>query len=990
MVIIDAHSHDWDADSRYVIGWDAARIQDPMDVRITGDSIFAVVDHATGDNWLINRGGLVLDTSELDPGLEILSATLYIHCGNKYATASGSLVLADANAVALPADVHAFADLVGLTEITRKIHSDIAVDEYTAIAIPASVIQKGSLTHIGIYFSADFDDDDGIVPSGKVYGFGILAQESLHPPYLEINLAPTPAVITKFATDVGIDHATLNGEILDVGAEDCDQRGFDYKKYGEEEWQSWVESDSYEPGEFSHQITDLEPSYYLFRAKAHNPEGWGYGLTYYFSTTSLPTVITLAASGIGENLATLNGEIGYLGDAESCDKWGFDYKKDGDEDWTHEYVEDDGFGLGTFSWEGYFERNTKYYFRAKAHNQHGWGYGSVLSFSTLPPLPYPPQVTTQDSTNITINSATGNGAIVDTGGETIKCDRRGFEWGTTKGVYPNEVLDSGSYGADAFSKGMTSLPSGTWIYHRAKARNDGGWGYGGEVAFVTLIDKTVAEDWPLRMIKDAVTKEVVILKSVTKDWPLRLVKDAVTKEEVTLKEVTKDWPFRLPWDDIGIEISGGEGGDGEIRDEDLDAACVPKEIGLSLEMLLNESWRLVITLPADGLCNQYFLGRREFWLRKRGALVNKFKIVNRKDIRRGFPYVRCEALQIVDWLAEELISGIYSATGKTVTQIFTDLLAYQELTPAITLGGVDAGLDKTLTLDIKWMYVIEAIQRIRDIVGGYLYVDVERSLWLKEDIGDDVGQQIRYRKNLRGIEKDTDYTTHCTKLYALGSGEGVDQVTLEDVTVTSEEAIKSQDVPYGYLTLGGKYSCYEGFTGAGNNPPLHITVWKGLDDDTANWKQHTDQILRCLIGAFDPGATYTLNYNHAAYIKSDTIDAYGIISRPFADKETDNAVTLLIEARSIMDVAKIPTIIYSIEAVNLEEKLTFEELGLGDKINIIDEEFGINVKAMVTRIYFPDFKHLENITIDTCTRSKDITDMLKKLEFTDHAFKYHG
>jgi len=95
-----------------------------------------------------------------------------------------------------------------------------------------------------------------------------------------------------------------------------------------------------------------------------------------------------------------------------------------------------------------------------------------------------PTVTTSAATSVEATTATGNGNITDTGGEN--CDERGFDWDIDSGApYTNSATDLGSFPAGAYTKSITSLPSGTTIYYRAKAHNSAGWGYGGELTFLT-------------------------------------------------------------------------------------------------------------------------------------------------------------------------------------------------------------------------------------------------------------------------------------------------------------------------------------------------------------------------------------------------------------------------------------------------------------------------------------------------------------------------
>jgi hypothetical protein len=99
--------------------------------------------------------------------------------------------------------------------------------------------------------------------------------------------AATPSVITSAATEVTSTEATLNGNITDVGAENADERGFDWGTSPGSYPNSWTETGSFGTGTFSHQITGLDPfTTYYFRAKAHNSAGWAYGeeLSFYAIT----------------------------------------------------------------------------------------------------------------------------------------------------------------------------------------------------------------------------------------------------------------------------------------------------------------------------------------------------------------------------------------------------------------------------------------------------------------------------------------------------------------------------------------------------------------------------------------------------------------------------------------------------------------------------------------------------------------------------------
>lgn len=80
--------------------------------------------------------------------------------------------------------------------------------------------------------------------------------------------------------------------------------------------------------------------------------------------------------------ATLNGTITNTG-GENCDERGFDWDIDSGEPYTNEWTETNSYGAEAFDHQvtGLPEGVT-IYFRAKAHNSVGWGYGGELSFET--------------------------------------------------------------------------------------------------------------------------------------------------------------------------------------------------------------------------------------------------------------------------------------------------------------------------------------------------------------------------------------------------------------------------------------------------------------------------------------------------------------------------------------------------------------------------------------------------------------------------------
>jgi len=209
--------------------------------------------------------------------------------------------------------------------------------------------------------------------------------------YVEVDYTPpgdAPTVTTSAATSITTSTAALNGNITDVGAENCDERGFDWGTTPGNYSDSWTETGSFATGTFSHQITGLSPNTtYYFRAKAHNSVGWGQGSELSFTTNAATPAVTNngGACDVDYDSARLRGEVTDAG---------------GEDPTVHIYWGDNDGGTATSSWDhdenlgtkgtGSFEKtieslthDTTYYYRCRAVNSGGEGWAtSTTSFTT--------------------------------------------------------------------------------------------------------------------------------------------------------------------------------------------------------------------------------------------------------------------------------------------------------------------------------------------------------------------------------------------------------------------------------------------------------------------------------------------------------------------------------------------------------------------------------------------------------------------------------
>lgn len=199
-------------------------------------------------------------------------------------------------------------------------------------------------------------------------------------------------------------------------------------------------------------------------------------------------------------------------------------------------------------------------------------------------------------------------------------------------------------------------------------------------------------------------------------------------------------------------------------------------------------------------------------------------------------------------LGEEVIESYDTGSGgKAVSAIIDDLLAFQRKSTKITKGTITAS--GTRGLSIVNRSILSALLQLQEAVGGYMYVDTNRVLQWPTSIGEDKGQQIRYRKNLVGIERDIDYGGYCTKLHPQSSDE-----SLSDIIKASVLVDKDSDASYGYLTLKETYAAYKDWSGVGNALPGNVEVW---EKDSVYWESPFT-----ITGGHDGwGATYAQAYD---------------------------------------------------------------------------------------------------------------------------------
>jgi hypothetical protein len=135
-----------------------------------------------------------------------------------------------------------------------------------------------------------------------------------------------------------------------------------------------------------------------------------------------------------------------------------------------------------------------------------------------------PTVTTDAATAVVCTSATLNGSIDNTGGDTVT--KQGFVWDTATHAEPtsvtapaasayasNDIHTAASYAVGDYTHDLAGLTEGDTYYARFVAYNSGGYKYGGEIEFTCWSDPIIA----VAAAQDITTTTATLQSNITDD-----------------------------------------------------------------------------------------------------------------------------------------------------------------------------------------------------------------------------------------------------------------------------------------------------------------------------------------------------------------------------------------------------------------------------------------------------------------------------------------
>ena len=287
---------------------------------------------------------------------------------------------------------------------------------------------------------------------------------------------------------------------------------------------------------------------------------------------------------------------------------------------------------------------------------------------------------------------------------------------------------------------------------------------------------------------------------------------------------------------------------------------------------LNQIYSLSFTLPYEDVKNKYCLPRHYVRYGDDGQLY-RIKSPKVNDSSVGTITYECE--HVITTLCDDIMFGSFTYGGKGVpTKTTINWLLSQQKTKNWKLGTCAF----TRYFEYNWEQenLLNALYSIpREFVDAYMWdfdtISYPWTINLKLiDKSAAPEYYLRARSNILASGTSADYANICTRIYPLGYGEGVNQLTIKEATITN--AVKA--------TIDGK------------EVNVNATV----------------------------SETSTTKYGNT-FIQSPQsyIDKYGIVEKVLVDRRFEQANTLFGYAKSMLDVYQEPTMSRSFDVTDLHQ-----------------------------------------------------------------------
>jgi phage minor structural protein len=213
-------------------------------------------------------------------------------------------------------------------------------------------------------------------------------------------------------------------------------------------------------------------------------------------------------------------------------------------------------------------------------------------------------------------------------------------------------------------------------------------------------------------------------------------------------------------------------------------AILENAFNIGYEKKLNELWTAFFSLPADDPKNVYCKPLAYAELFDQGERVELFRITPALLEKTDAEVNTYQCEHVLATLIDDVLFQYHEIGG---TGIFTTTAINYVLSKQTVTRWELGQNDFTRQFLYKWENenLLGSLFSIpKPFLEDYQWTwDTTVYPWVINlvQISDQVQSYVRYRKNMQSIRREIDPTELCTRLYCLGYGEGVNQLTIKEV-----------------------------------------------------------------------------------------------------------------------------------------------------------------------------------------------------------------
>ncbi|MFT9496599.1 phage tail protein [Anaerosolibacter sp.] len=223
----------------------------------------------------------------------------------------------------------------------------------------------------------------------------------------------------------------------------------------------------------------------------------------------------------------------------------------------------------------------------------------------------------------------------------------------------------------------------------------------------------------------------------------------------------------------------------KIYDQDRKlVAILENAFNIGYSKRLNELWIAYFSLPADDPKNAECKAYRYVEIFDNGERVELFRILPSSLQKSDTTVITYQCEHVLATLIDDVMFQYHELGG---VGIYTNQVLQYILDRQVVKRWVLGQIAFQRQFLYKWENenLLGALFSVpKPFIEQYKWAfDTKSYPWTLSLVPIDSTEKsyIRYRKNLIGITKDEDPTQLCTRLYCLGYGEGVNQLTIKDV-----------------------------------------------------------------------------------------------------------------------------------------------------------------------------------------------------------------